>query len=250
MLIIKNNFITKDGIVLKNVRNVHFECKEDLFGNIGQFLAESCKDSKSHFDLDENGVYLFKSTYDNLKGLRLYKDYGNYMVTFHNDENLIYELQKRQSKIKKSKFPTGVVTIEDKVIGQEVHLFENQKTILNYFENNNIEIPTKFYLDILGILKEMYYEGITYSDVHTKNFLIDEIENILNIIDFETGYVTFDNTSKSGYETMIINLKYELLNRLNKLCGIKFSNDYEKAKTLEEIEYVVMEADYKLKVKE
>ncbi|MBR6689935.1 MAG: hypothetical protein IKL65_01220 [Bacilli bacterium] len=250
MLIIKNEFQATDGTIYDNVRNIHYEKKEDLFGNVGTFIAESSKQDSKDFEISEEGVYVYRSFYDKSKGLRIYKDYGSYQYTHYDDYKLISKLQKKQKDIKLSEFPTGVVTIENKVIGQEMPFYENSDPIGAYFNSGKMQKrPTHFYLEVLKILKELYKEGIVYTDVHTKNFLINNITEVVNIIDFEEPFVHVDNASPHQYLIMIENLKLYLLDKLNAMVGVKFDNSYEKADTLEEIEEVVKECDHKLKIK-
>lgn len=250
MLIIKNEFQATDGTVYDNVRNIHYEKKEDLFGNLGTFIAESSKQDSKDFDISEEGVNVYRSFYDKNKGLRIYKDYGSYLYTNYNDYKLISKLQKKQKNVKLSEFPTGVVTIENKVIGQEMSFYENSDPIGVYFNSGKMKKrPTHFYIEVLKILKELYNEGIIYTDIHTKNFLINNITEVVNIIDFEEPFVHIDSTYASHYLTMIENLKFYLFDRLNPIVGIQFDELYKKANTLEEIEEVVKECDYKLKIK-
>ena len=245
---IKNNFQTDNGIIFE-VRNINFENLDDFRKSMAGFISESRKDERSTFSLNEDGIYLYRSSYDKTKGLRVYKDSNLYQYTYHDDYKIVSELQKRQKDIKLSKFPTGILTIENKVVGQEVHLYDNSKTIFDYFKETNMKKrPTQFYLEILNILKELYNQGITYQDVHKKNFLIESITEIVNIIDFESSLVDFDNL-RCTYDSMITNFKIYLINKLNSILNICFDDDFKKAKTLEELEEVLLKEDYKLKIK-
>lgn len=244
---IKNNYTSENGQVFE-IRNVNFESIEDFRKAQDKFIAES-SDNRSSFSLSDDGVYLYKSSYDKTKGLRIYKDYNVYQYTHHIDFKIVSELTKRQKSIKLSEFPTGILTIENKIIGQEVPLYENSKTIYEYFEEGKMKKrPTQFYLEILNILKELYKEGITYQDAHKRNFLVENITEIVNIIDFETSLVDFCNLNCT-YEAMINNFKIYLIDKLNLLVNVCFGEDYKKAKTLEQLEEVLLEEDYKLKIK-
>lgn len=250
MFTIKNEYETPNGIIIDNIRNIHFEKFSDVAGNLGTSITESHKDDGSSFEYTTDGIYLYRSPYDPNKGLRVYKDVADYPYLGHDDYKLVSKLQERQKNIKLSEFPTGIITIGNQVIGQEIPFYDNSKTIYDYFkEGNLIKRPTEFYLEILKILKEMLDSGILYTDLHSKNFLVNNITEMVNIIDFESNYVFIDNNSSYSYDSMINNLKLTLLNKLNSICGIVLDRSYKNAKTLEEIEEVILEEDYKLKVK-
>jgi len=247
-MIIKNEFKTTEGKVI-TVRNVNFESLEDLHNNIGNFLAESKLDDSSDFEINEDGIYLFRCLYDKSKALRLYKDFNLYKYTYHDDYGIVSKLQEKQKDIKLSEFPTGIITVENKVIGQEVPFYDNSKTIYEYFKDGNMKKrPTQFYLEILNILRELSNNGIIYIDVHKGNFLVENITEIVNIIDFESGFLNFGNLP-SSYVPMINNFKISLINILNSVCNIRFDNNLNKVDTLEKLEEVLLEEDYKLKVK-
>lgn len=249
MIIIKNEFKDRYGIIY-NVRNINVTSPLELSSVLGKYVASSSPENENDFDLKEEGINLFRSKLDSSKAFRVYKDQNIYEYTNHNDHIIISELQKRQKNIKLSEFPTGIITIENKVVGQEIPFYENSETIYKYFKEHNMKKrPTEFYLEVLKILKELYSEGIVYTDIHTKNFLINNINEIVNIIDFEDSFIYLDGRTEFAYPTMINNLKFYLLDILNKIKGIEFSSSYDKAETLEQIEEVVIEADYKLKVK-
>ena len=242
---IKNNYIDNTGQIYE-VRNVNFENLQDFRKAQKKFISESSNNGSS---LSEDGIYLYKSSYDETKGLRVYKDINLYQYTHHCDDKIVFELQKRQKNIKLSQLPTGILTIENKIVGQEVPLYENSKTIYDYFKEGNMKKrPTQFYLEILYILRELYNEGITYKDAHRRNFLVENITEIVNIIDFEDQLVDFSNL-QSTYDTMIINFKTYLIDKLNYIVNVCFGDDYKKAKTLEQLEEVLLEEDYKFKLK-
>jgi hypothetical protein len=93
-------------------------------------------------------------------------------------------------------------------------------------------------MDILKILKELADNGIYYSDVHAKNFMIN-LENLtVKLIDFETRFVSIDDDKKFLYKNMIINLK-KMITKINSLYHVEFDNTFNKIENLEHIqEYV------------
>ncbi|MBQ7140031.1 MAG: hypothetical protein IJO32_00845 [Bacilli bacterium] len=249
MHIIENGYKNHDGIYYDNIRNVHYDKKNDTINNLGLCVNQTEYKENDPFApsfSDELGVYIYKSYYDKNKALRLYKDYGNYKFVFHNDEKLISELQRRQKNIKLTDFPTGIISIEDYTVGQEIVYYENFNTLLNVIKNKDIKDNIfDIYLEMLKILKELYINGIVYSDIHYKNFMVDS-KLTIKLIDFEPRYVKFDENSKYLYETMIRNLK-NTINSINLLYNIKFNNNFNNTTTLEQVEESIMEKQYLLK---
>lgn len=246
---IENGYKNHDGIYYDNIRNIHYDKISDTKNNLGKYVNQSSSKSNDPFApsfSDELGVYIYKSYYDNNKGLRLYQDYGNYKYVYHNDEKLISELQKRQKNIQLTDFPTGIVSVEDYTIGQEIIYYENFNTLSNLINNSKVKDNIfSIYLDILKILKELCNNGILYSDIHPKNFMINS-DLITKLIDFEPRYVKFDENAKYLYETMITNLK-NTINYINSFYNIKFNTDFNTTKTLNNIEECIYEKQYSLK---
>lgn len=245
-MIIKDNFTDSRGQTY-NIRNIHFPNFEDVYGNLGTFVTESHRYANVFSDYTEDGIYLYKSSYDPKRALRIYKDFHHYKYIGHSDERLITKLHEKQPDIRLTEFPTGIITIENKVVGQEIPYYENYETIRNVFENkSNNKIPTYYYIEILKIIKELYECGIVYQDIHTKNLLFNIYDETIKLIDFEPFNVKFDDDRKYGYASMISNLK-QLINVLNELSSIEFTSDFKKTNTLEEVEECILENHLRLK---
>lgn len=243
---IKDKYIDERGNVY-NIRNINYESLEEARFNFGTFLTESKSYKFDSIDSDLDGIYLYKTIYDPKKVLRIYKDYPHYKYISHCDQRIISELQSRQKNIKLTDFPTGVVTIENIVIGQEIPYYEGFETIRNIYQNNKyIKIPTYYYLEILKILKELFKEGIIYKDIHSNNFLYKTFEECIKLIDFEPFEVRFDEGMNCNYNSMIDNLKAMII-LLNGFSGIEFDSNFKKTKTLEEVEESILENQKKLK---
>lgn len=244
MYSVKRGFINSKGKEFKNIKNIHFDNTSDLYNNIGSFVLSSKESSSDSID---NGVHIFLDKNNPKLARRVYADYMNYKYTAYNDDELVDLLEKRQKNILLTSFPTGIVTIENKVIGQEIPYYGNSETLLSHFERNKLtKIPTEIYLEVLKILRELLDNGILYKDVHSSNFLIDKDTNVINLIDFDKFLMKFDEDIKYNYSTMIENIKFYLISRLNKIIGLDFEN-YKKATNLEELEESIKEEDYKLK---
>ena len=251
-MIIKDEFKLSYGEVVK-IRNINFESLDDFRKNLGESIGISHREDCSDFSLDEYGAYVYRSKYDFTKALKIYKDINFYKYTSHSDYKIVSRLQQKQPNIILSKFPTGILTIEDYVIGQEIPFYDNSETLYDCFISSNTKKrPTQFYLDILKILKELCNEGIIYTDVHLRNFMVNKITEFVNIIDFDDGFINFANL-ESSYIAMLDNLKNCIVSGLNLIndsdLSYKLDDDFTTAGSLEEIEQILLETDNKLKIK-
>ena len=241
---INQGFTNYKGVEFNNIRNIHYDNKEDLIGNIGVFKAETEKDDGfffSHGLKVSEGIYLYQSYYDKNKALRIYKEFADYKYLYSTDDKLVSKLQEKQKDIKLTEFPTGIVSIENYVIGQEIPFYEDYKTFASLLLNKQLtELPINVYMDILKILKELADNGIYYSDVHAKNFMINLESLTTKLIDFETRFVSIDNEKKFLYKNMIINLKH-MITKINSLYNIQFSNTFNKLDNLEHIQEYIYE---------
>lgn len=238
------------GQEYENIRDVHFDKKEDLMDNLGRFCGETEKDGLFVSDglrLSE-GIYLYQTYYDPKKALRIYKDFADYKYVLYRDDMLVSELQKRQDKIKLTEFPTGVVTIENFVIGQEIPYYENYKTLADLVINKKIDdLPLNYYMQMVNILKELSDNGIFYSDVHAKNFMINQEEENTKLIDFEQRFLSFDEDKRNLYRMQLLNLK-KMITRVNEFYNYEFNKSFDKINRLEEMqEYIHEETQKKLK---
>lgn len=216
-----------------NIRNINLSNKSDL-RNIGEYITESRKDSKNKGVSDDyliSGVYIYKSNYDSKKALRIYKDFVDYKYIKHDDAKIVSELQGIQKNIKLTDFPTGIITLEDSVIGQEIIFYNDYKTLSEYIkELKEIKQLMYYYKQILYILEELSKNNIIYKDLHTKNFLVND--NSIKLIDFESSSFTFDKSQKT-YIDMVCKTK-ALFNEINEILKINFK--LEDGQTLSELE--------------
>lgn len=241
---INKGFINNKGIEYKNIRDIHYDKKEDLMGNLGTFKAETEKDDGlffSHGLKVSEGIYLYQSYYDKDKALRIVKEFADYKYLYSTDDKLVSKLQEKQKDIKLTEFPTGIVSIENYVIGQEIPYYDDYKTFANLVLNNKFkELPTGIYMEILEILKELADNGIYYSDVHAKNFMINLQNLTTKLIDFETRFVSIDGEKEFLYKNMIINLK-KMITKINSLYNVEYCNKFDKLEKLEHIQEYVYE---------
>lgn len=242
-------FTDDAGRTFSNIRDVHFESLEDLYANRGTLIAESKfidpYSSSPDIDTLNLGVDIYKSNYDPKVALRIYKDFIDYKYTSCYDQKMISKLQEKQKQVKLTEFPTGVVSIEGKVVGQEIPFYEGYNTLLSTFMDKKLNVlPTHIYIEVLKRIKELYSAGILYIDIHGKNFLINQ-NNDIKLIDFDDKYLSFDEDMKYNYEMVIGYLK-NFLQTFNDLSDIKISKEYEKCDTIDQIYDVIEKENYQL----
>lgn len=219
---VKEGFTNQNGIYYDKVREIAYN-RGELAGNLGKFITESHLDSDIEYDdkvEKDNGVYVYQSYSNPNVAYRIYKSFAEYGFNGNRDDKLIQQLRERESEIKLSKFPTGVVTLEGRIIGQEIPYYPNKITLHQLFEKYKDINPSQIYKIILDILKELYDNEIVYTDNHSKNFMINP-ENIsdINIIDFDAVYIKFDPQS-DVYKNLLFRNYFNTINFLNKMLEI------------------------------
>lgn len=242
-MIVKKGYEDKNGVKYDDLLNVHFEKKEDMATNLGKYVAET--DYKENMFLSSswnltNGIYLYQSYFDPKIALRIYRDFASYKYVHHDDAKLIKELLERGKNVLLTDFPMGVITIEDYVVGQAIPFYEDYDTLAKVVINKKDELSImKYYLEIMKILKELYNNSIIYADVRSRNFMINRVNNLVKLIDFESQYISFDDRL---YKEMIKNIKITI-NEINDYLNIKFKIDKEDS--LDNIEETLLEENYK-----
>ena len=197
--------------------------KNNICGNLGKYVAETDHTNnplmpERHLD----GVYIFQSKENPNVAYRIYKTFADYGFDNKEDAKLVSEFIKRQKDIKLSKLPTGIVTLENKIIGQEIPYFEDSISMHAFSKIMRVEdvIPTRLYIKILKIIKELYQNGIYYLDNHSKNFLVLSGRDYkVEIIDFDSTYVKFDEISENQNKALFENLM-SLINSCNDSFGL------------------------------
>ncbi len=235
-----NGYTNNDGVYFENIRNIAFESPEDLFNTeLGPIVAETY--FRDPHECLEEGVTIYSAPYNKNIGLRIYNNRGSYKYIRRFDDKLISELQKRQKNIEHTDFPTGVVTVENIIIGQEIVFYHDCYNLYKVItEKIGTQLPTYFYLEILKILKELTKQGILYQDLHAEQFVTNLVTSVVKLIDFAPFEVEFDRNCKYYYQEMIRKLK-DIIITLNRYSGIGFSEDFNKTQNLDEVEEYVSE---------
>lgn len=224
-MIIKKSYVDNKGKIYDNVREIVFDKKEMVY-KLGEFITQTDREVNAFFkndsmEFDTDGFYIYKSLYDNKKALRVYKRFAEYKFNGEKDEILISKLQEKQNNIKLTEFPTGVLTRENYIFGQEIPFYEDYETLYNF--RDNIESVTQLieiYKKCLNILEELYKNDIYYTDVHSKNFMVNNED--IKLIDFEFSQVKFNDPS---YLDLILNRVAHMFNLINSLLGSDIKYD-------------------------
>jgi len=236
---ILDKYITNQGEIY-NIRDVHLYNISEIM-NIGELVKVTGVKSK-FFDGSNLGVSIFKSHYNPNYGLKIYNDFADYRYFPHFDHLFVQELQNKQKNIKLTEFPTGVITIENKVVGQEIKFYNDHVELTDCISKVDI---IDIYLKILEILKELCSDDIYYCDVNTRNFMIDLENMVVKLIDFDKQYVTIKDTpNRYYYKGMLDNLK-RMIKNINDEYKIKFDESFYKIESLDQIQEYVYEKQYK-----
>lgn len=229
------------------VRNIILE-PGPLNGQLGKFLAEtpSYNPYTDSMDTDTNGVYIFQSLEHPGLAYRISKDFQ--YCNLKRDAGFIQKLQNQKGKIKLTEFPTGIITQEERIIGQEIPFYSGCQTILYFFQTNIVDNPIVQFKSILDALKEMYDAGIDYFDIHGNNFVLDPWNpSTVKTIDFDETYVSFGYYDSFTRKRILGNYLATIndLNRMNKtdiLVGdFEMTDDFACAyEQLAEKEYILM----------
>lgn len=208
---INKGYTNKDGIVLPKLREIAFT-KDNYFGNLGTLVNETKKEPDIYFgpesfEIDDRGVYIYKSDYDSKRALRIYKCFMDYNFNGEKDDLLVNHLQKLQRRIKLTEFPNGIVTLDGKIIGQEIPYYEDYEPFYEVKENITLVQILNIYKKCLLILRELNEKGIEYLDIHPKNFLVNNDLDV-KLIDFENDLIKFNTkgiqiSTLSKYYNMI-----------------------------------------------
>ena len=254
---IENTYTNYKGITFDGLRTIHVNCVKDI--PQGEELVYTEIDELDYYHDGESrtndGVMINRSLLDRKKAFRVYKDWPDAWHYKKSDDELVYNLQKKQSNIKLTQFPTGIVVVDSlpadvlkngipKVIGQEIYYYDGYTSIDNFFKKNPSVNPIKAYIEILTVLKELLNNGIYYKDIHVGNFVVDKNGKNIKIIDFEPGYVQIDRLDSYDLKETLRLFKMLIL-RLNEYSIYKLKPD--KCNNLYEIEEYLHDEFKKIK---
>lgn len=205
-----------------NIREIYFDDPMHDRYNFGILKHISDTNASDNPWVDEDfGIDIYQTYYDSGRALRVNNkiNYLNYLY-YQGDiteAKFVDKLRTYQDKIKLTEFPTGIVTFGGTIIGQEIPYYDNYQTLKDLSPSLKKD-ELKFYLlKIIGIIEELLDNGIYYSDVHNRNFVIEHLKKEIKLIDFDDMYVKF-NYSTCDYQSLMHHI-YELLNGYNLMCN-------------------------------
>ncbi len=240
---IKQGYTNKYGKYFE-VPNYHFDTFEEWQDFPKKFVAYSREDKLDTFSSDDSGIYIQKFS-DGEKAFRTHAEvqafnYKYYAERFP-EEKLVEQLIKRQPEIKLTKFPEGIVTVENVVLGQVIPFYDGYINFRDFAKDTSMIELYKLYLETIKIFKELEENGIIYTDIHTANLVVNPESKDIQLIDFCDNRVYFDKYELSA---MINNLK-ATLNRLNEINGLNPIENLNKTDTLDGISDAVQYDAYK-----
>lgn len=219
---IKEGFRNRYKFFYPNVREISFE-KGELCNNLGKLVAETKREQDSFFlpdDFDLSGVYIYQQLDNPDKAYRIYKEFAEYKFNGYNDDKLIENLQQKQTNIKLTEFPSGVVTLDGMIIGQEIPYYDGYKNLYDTLTHiSDKRTILMIYKKIIKILKELYDNGIIYTDVHAKNFMVNN-DNVVKLIDFEYSQVRFE--MNDSFKMQLMDNLRNMINIVNLYSGIDY----------------------------
>lgn len=234
---VKQGFTDSKGNFYPNIREIAYEHGK-TYGSFGTLVGES---GRRFFGADESrdGVYAFRSYIDSTKVYRIYKDFVEPNFSYNEEAKFVSDLLYQGKDLILSDLPTGVITEGGRIIGQETPFIEG--TTLKEFSINNKNkiLPTKIYIQVLNIIKELYVNKIYYLDIHERNFMIND--GIVKPIDFSKNFVKLDSITISDKRLMFdylemmleqLNKNFNIPDKIGTIDGI--DDAYEKVLKLEE----------------
>lgn len=220
-----------DGRNVYNIRNIELPLNQPPY-LFGKYITDTTDVEVDSFSSEDSGMIVYQDEDNPNIGYRIYKGLlfaqKNFYFPYGSlDARLISELQQRQSSVKLTDFPTGIVTLNNYIIANEIVFYNNHDTLraLAYKLKDNpqkIDIITAVYLSMLKSFEELTENEIFYNDIHTKNIMVDRTDyNKTKIIDFESGHVSFGNLTQSNLESYQQKFA-NVINYANHFAGIDY----------------------------
>lgn len=229
-----------------DVPNYHFETFEEWQKFPKQSVAYSRFEKDDTWSGSDEGIYILKFD-DNTKAFKTHSEIQQFnyknLLGRYCEHKLVEKLIREQDKIKLCDFPIGIVTIEGLMAGQVIPFYDGFINIRDYAPKAKMIELYQLYFAALKIFKELQENGIIYTDIHSRNLVVNPETNIIKLIDFDEGRIYFDDLS-SAVDSMIDNLK-NFLNIINKLNGLTPIVNLEKTNTLSEISEAIQYDAYK-----
>ena len=148
------------------------------------------------------------------------------------NKKLLENLVSKQEKIPEVEFPIGYYKNLGSMKGFIIPYYKDSISLRKIMYLHEFSDLTKFYnhssdevdnlicllLNILELISKMYNNGVTYMDVHGGNFVFKD--NEIKVIDFDPGYVFFDEKDKKHF-TLMLNNYLTLVEKVCRKLGFK-----------------------------
>lgn len=217
---IEKGYTNNKGVFFSNVQNFSFNRDQNIFAYIGKAVAQSDGNKSLIFNNIQNPDIAFKLLKESLK-YHENLDYQKFWIGNYTSVSLVDELIAQQNQIKNTKFPIGILTIDNYPVAQIIPYFRDSVVLRKYLESQEkFILPLNIYLDFLNNLKELYDNDVCYTDIHLGNILINPITGKVDIIDFNNAEVYVMPVCESAYKLCQMHLE-KMLNNANKAIGIE-----------------------------
>lgn len=198
---IKKGYIDKNGKHYPNIIDYHFVKGEGL--KLGKFITSSHDDDVDAYGVGD-GVYIYQDL-DNPKiGYRISRDFNDGISNNLRDAEFIEKLRERGKNVSLTTFTYGIVTLDNRVIGQIIPFYDKAETLRHFVRENGWD-QLKLYQECAEILKELCANGIYYYDMNPDNFVLTN-EGI-KLIDFDSQLISFDEAFSIKQERVLENFK-------------------------------------------
>jgi len=218
--IIKSGYTDSTGRYFANVRNVAFSRKQNIFEYMGSPIITSSSNGYLILNNNDRSDVAYKMSQE-LINYQQELNYRNFYYAVDVNPQMINDLQNRQFRVRNTLFPDGIVTIDGYPVAQVIPYFRDSVTLKVFLEQHDkFVLPLDAYLQVLNNLKELYDNGICYSDIHLENFLVNVKTGKVDIIDFNVEDIYIMDSDNVCYDFCAISLQ-DMLNNANKSIGIE-----------------------------
>ena len=162
------------------------------FTNVRKYIYTSDSTLNDFGALKHNcSTYIFQDRNNKNLAYKIYKPYKNEWFNKIKDAKLIQNLYTNGTNIYDIDFPLGVITYDDRIIGQVINYYNKSIELYNY-KKTDLDI---YYLLMksINLIKELCDNNIFYLDIHEHNFLITNGK--VKLIDFDSDLVGFKSSS-------------------------------------------------------
>ena len=122
------------------IKNIEYPSGKGGY-SFGRFIASTHDDESNSFSSDPTGMQIYQDINNPKVGYRIYKGLmlssdNFYFTDGCGDIRFISKLQERQDNVKLTQFPTGIVTINDCIIGHEIPFYEKFSSLDKFILDN------------------------------------------------------------------------------------------------------------------